>query len=151
VWTALFTFAWPIPRLTNWTAGPGTASLPTGAAKSDGQPYAIYPPFWVFANLYGQLGGGQVISVTTPSDLVVLGVRRDDVSPSRLTLWVTNPSETPYATTIQVTDFPTTTAHIEVLDNLSGNTPVEIKTSKGTPLIFEVVIPELSSYTVVVR
>lgn len=119
--------------------------------KSDGQPYAIYPAFWVFANLYGQLGGGQVISVTTPSDLVVVGVRRDDVSPSRLALWVTNPSETLYATTIQVTDFPATTAQIEILDNLSGNTPVEIKTSKGAPLIFEVVIPELSSYTVVVR
>ena len=105
----------------------------------------------MFANLYGQLGGGQVISATTPSDLVVVGVRRDDVSPSRLALWVTNPSETLYTTTFQVTDFPTTTAQIEILDNLSGNTPVEIKISKGAPLIFEVVVPELSSYTVVIQ
>lgn len=119
--------------------------------KSNGEPYAIYPSFWVFANLYGQLGGGQIISTTTSSDLVVVGARRDDVLPSRLALWVTNSTDTAYTTTIQVTSFPTTTAQVAVLDNLSSNIPIETTVAEGTPLAFDVMIPECSSYTVVVK
>jgi len=119
--------------------------------KSDGEPYAIYPSFWVFANLYGQLGGGQIVSTTTSSDLVVAGARRNDVFPSRLALWVINSSDTVYTTTVQVTSFPTNMAQIEVLDNLSGNMPVEILAAQGVPLTFDVVIPGRSSYTVIVK
>ncbi len=119
--------------------------------KSDGEPYAIHPSFWVFANLYGQLGGGQIVSTTAPSDLVVVGARRDDVFPSRLALWVTNPTDTVYTTTVQVTGFPTNTAQIEVLDNLSGSMPVEILAAQGVPLTFDIVVPERSSYTIIVK
>jgi len=119
--------------------------------KSNGEPYAIYPTFWVFANLYNQLGGGQIISTTSPSDLIVVGARQDEMSSPRLALWVTNPSDTVYTTTVQVTGFPTTTAQIEILDNLSGNTPIEIKAAEGSPLAFEIVIPARSSHTVVIR
>lgn len=137
-----------VDRLGGW-AGHGLFADWRGT-KSDGDPYAFYPAFWVFANLYGQLGGGQIVSTTTPSDLVVVGARRDDVLPSRLALWVTNPTNTVYTTTIQVTSFPTTTAHISVLDNLSGSVPIETIVVRGAPLAFDVVIPEHSSYTIII-
>ena len=118
--------------------------------KSDGEPYALYPTFWVFANLYGQLGGGQVISVTTTSDVVVTGVRQDTMLLPHLALWIVNPAQTAYTTTIQIPSFPAAIAHVSVLDNLGDNT-IETKVVEGTPLIFDIVIPERNAYTVVVK
>jgi hypothetical protein len=118
--------------------------------KSDGEPYAVYPAFWVFANLYGQLGGGEIVSVTAPSNLVAVGARRDDALPPRLALWMTNPTQTAYSATIEIASFPTTTAGVSVLDNLSGDT-MESLMVKGDPLVFAVLAPAHSSYTVVVK
>jgi len=119
--------------------------------KSHGEPYSIYPAFWVFANLYNELGGGQIISTTTTSNLVVVGVRRNDVPQSRMALWVTNPSTTRDNTTIQLDGFPTSVAQIEILDNLEGSSPIETRIAEGKPLIFDVVIPPQSSYTIIVH
>jgi len=137
-----------VDQLGGWT-GHGLFADWRGT-KSDGEPYALYPTFWVFANLYGQFGGGQIVSVTTTSDLVVTGARQDMMQPPRLALWIVNPTHTAYTMTIQIPSFPTAIAHISVLDNLSDNT-IETEMVEGTPLIFDIVIPERSAYTIVAK
>ena len=118
--------------------------------RSGGEPYAIYPSFWVFANLYGQLGGGQIVSVTAPVDLVVVGARRNDTRPPRLALWITNPTWTEYTATIQVASAHVPMASASVLDNLGGRTTETIAVG-SLPSAFDVTIPARSSYTIVVK
>lgn len=119
--------------------------------KSDGEPYAIYPTFWVFANLFGQLGGGQIVDTTSPSDLILVGARHDDPVAVRLALWITNPSDTAYTTTVQVTEFPVDVASVKMLDNLNSDAPMATIMATGKPLKFEIQIAERSSYTIVVE
>jgi len=72
------------------------------------------------------------------------------MQPPRLALWIVNPTHTAYTMTIQIPSFPTAIAHISVLDNLSDNT-IETEMVEGTPLIFDIVIPERSAYTIVAK
>jgi hypothetical protein len=138
-----------VDQLGGWT-GHGLFADGRGS-KSRGTPYAIYPSFWVFSNLYNQLGGGQIIHTTAPAGLVVVGVRRTSISPPRLTLWVTNPAVRAFDATFEVANYPGSAATVDILDNLGGNTPIVTQAAQGTPLTFMVRIPQRSSYTVIVR
>lgn len=118
--------------------------------KSNGEPYALYPAFWVFSNLYHFLGGGQIVQTTTPSNLVVTGVRKDDSTLNGLAIWLTNPETATYTTTVEIANFPHKEAQVEIIDNLGGNTPEKTFTAQGSPLVFELAVLPQSSQTILV-
>lgn len=97
--------------------------------KSNGKPYAIYPAFWVFANFYNEMAGGQVSGVAAPPDLEVAAARHQEPQHPCLVLWVTNPTQNAYSTQVEVTNFPLPEASVEILDNLAGNAPIGGQTS----------------------
>ena len=114
--------------------------------KTGGVPYAFYPAFWVFTNLYNQLGGAERVTASASSGLVTVAARRAGSAPS-LAIWVTNPSDTAYSLAVEVRDFPYNSARVLVLDNLAGIAPVANLTVQGSPLRFTVPLARRSSYT----
>lgn len=117
---------------------------------SNGQAYEPFPVYWVFANTYRELGGGQIISTTAPSGLTVVSARKDSETEARLAVWVTNSTTENYTTAFRVSNFPTRTARVQVFDNLAGDTPVETQVVNGEELTFGVNIPPQCSYLFVV-
>ena len=116
---------------------------------ANGQAYAPFPSYWVFANMYRELGGSQVVSVTAPSELAVVAARRGSGDSARLAVWVTNSTAANYNVQFQVTHFPTETVNVQVLDNLVGDTPIEIRAVSGPVLTLSLSIPAQSSRLVV--
>ena len=112
---------------------------------SNGQAYEPFPVYWVFANMYRELGGGQIVSTTGPPGLTIVGVRKDSETEARLAVWVTNPTTENYTITFRVNNFPTGTARVQVFDNLAGDTPVETKVLSDGKQVLELKSPR-SSY-----
>ncbi|MFX0204072.1 MAG: glycosyl hydrolase [Candidatus Hodarchaeota archaeon] len=118
---------------------------------SDGQAYEPFPAYWVFANMYRELGGGQIVSTTTHSDLTVVSTRKDSETEACLAVWVTNSTTESYATALRVNNFPTKGARVRVFDNLVDDKPVEIKVVSGEELTINVNISRQSSYLIVLN
>ena len=116
---------------------------------ANGQAYAPFPSYWVFANMYRELGGGQVVSVTAPSELAVVAARRGNGDSAQLAVWVTNSTAASYNVQFQVTHFSTEMVKVRVLDNLAGDTPIETSVVSGPVLTLSQNIPVRSSRLVV--
>jgi hypothetical protein len=117
---------------------------------ANGRAYAPFPSYWVFANLYRELGGGQVLSITAPSELAVVAARQGSGDSARLAAWMTNSTIASYSIELEVTNFPANTASFQIFDNLIGDTPVETRTVSGQTLILALSIPPQSSRLFVV-
>jgi len=134
-------------QLGGW-AGHGLFADSRGT-KSNGEPYGIYPSFWVFANLYNQLGNGQIVATTTTSELTMVAVRKDDIFGSQLALWITNSTSAHHDTSIQLGHFPASITQVKILDNLKGPTPIASDVIEAQLASFEIEIPPQSSYTII--
>jgi hypothetical protein len=117
---------------------------------SSGQAYEPFPAYWVFANMYRELGGGYIVSTTAPSGLTVVSARKDSETEARLAVWVTNSSTEDYTTALVVNNFLARTVQVQVLDNLAGDIPVEAQVLDGKELAIDVNISPRCSYLFVV-
>jgi len=118
---------------------------------SGGEPFAPFPVYWVFANMYRELGGGQIVSATAPSSLSVVAARRESGTGGHLGVWITNPTVEPYTTTVTVAGFATGTVQAQVFDNLAGDEPVETRVLGGPDIAVWVHVPSRSSVLLVLE
>lgn len=130
----------------NGWAGHGLFADARGS-KSNGNAYEPYPVFWVFANMYTQLGGGAIVQTMAPDILDVVAVRRDDADGAHFAIWVTNTSEQDISVTFAMESLPEGTLRGEIFNNLVGDTPFATQRFDGDE--FEMTIPGRSSYTYV--
>ena len=112
----------------------------------DGHAYEPFPVYWVFANMYRELGNGEIIKTTAPPDLTVVGARKGKLNEVQLALWLTNSATETRPATFRISNFPTKTALIRIFDNLVSDKPVEITQINGKELGFQAKIPPNSSY-----
>ncbi|MCP4373556.1 MAG: hypothetical protein GY797_36450 [Deltaproteobacteria bacterium] len=113
---------------------------------SDRKAYEPFPVYWVFANLYKELGSGEIVKTTTTDELTVVAARKSHKSKDRLAVWVSNYTKKNYTPLLRVSNFPANSARIKVIDNLVGDTPIENTVVEGKELSFKVNIPRKSSY-----
>jgi len=117
---------------------------------SDGQAYEPFPAYWVFANMYRELGGSEVISHTAPSGVIVLTTRRVVTDDVQAAFWVVNQESTALLDqSFALYNFPSQDATLLVYDNLVGPTPVLTVSLSGSPLVFTATLPARSSRTFV--
>jgi hypothetical protein len=134
-----------LPVLGGW-AGHGLFADWRGS-KSDGEAYALYPAFWVFANLFQRLGDGQVLQASFSGGLEGTAVRpagREDA----LAVWIVNPGTAPVATTIQAQNFPAREVRVDIIPALQGLEPVEQLFLKGDTIQFELMVEAESAVVV---
>jgi putative glycosyl hydrolase len=113
---------------------------------SGGDAYEPFPAYWVFANMYRELGGSRIVRVVAPRDLTVVGARKESGSETRLAIWVANTTTASYDVAFNVANFPGTAATVQVFNNLTGDAAVETRSVAGTELVFRAEIPRQSSY-----
>ena len=116
-----------------------------------GRRYKLFPSYWVFANVYRELGGGEIVATTSLPGLVVVGVRKTDRVGRKLAIMVTNPTQKNRTVKLQVKNFPTKNARVYVLNNLLSDKPVQVRPVSGKELIFKMALPPESSYMFVLR
>lgn len=117
---------------------------------SNGRAYEPFPVYWVFANMYRELGGGEIIKTTSPRGLTVVGTRKAKGDEIQLTVWVTNSTNRRYVVKIKMINLPIKTARVQVFDNLLGDRPFETKVLNGEEVTFDVNISQKSSYLFVI-
>jgi hypothetical protein len=116
-------------------------------SKSGGVGYAIYPAFWVFANLFQRLGDGQILQTSFSGGLEGTAVRpagRDDA----LAVWIVNPGTTPVSTMIQAQNFPASKVRVDIIPALQGLEPVEQRFLQGEGIQFELTLAAESAVVV---
>jgi hypothetical protein len=118
---------------------------------ADGVPYAIFPSYWVFANMFRELGGGQIVYSEAPSNIAVVAARKVSDTEDRLALWVTNSTSDDYESTIQVSNFSEDIAEVLIYNNLVGDTPINTRTVYGNPLNLSINIPAGTSFLFVFK
>jgi len=152
--------SWALPTL--WAAGIAPLQYPVSEWPLLGEPYNSMglfadwrggwerkPSYWVYANFFRFVGGGEVISHTAPSGLEVLATRRiiaDEVDEVQTAFWVINRGDTALIDqSFALYDFPRQEATVRVYDNLAGPSPVLTMTISGFPLVFTATLPAHSS------
>ncbi|MFZ6028830.1 MAG: hypothetical protein ACOYYS_14030 [Chloroflexota bacterium] len=115
-----------------------------------GQPYAIFPAYYVFANLYRELGGGQIVQTSAPPELAVVAARRDQARP-RLAVWVTNPATAGIPVTITAAGFPAGNEgiRVQVFDNLVSDLPIRFDHVGSAGPAYALNLPARSAYLIV--
>ena len=118
---------------------------------TQGRPYEPYPVYWLFANMYRELGSGQIVRTKSPHGLTVVGVRKGKATEAQLALWITNSTARNHSTLITVNNFPAKCVRLQVIDNLAGDQPIESVILSGEPLNFIAKISQRSSYLFVIH
>lgn len=113
---------------------------------SNGQAYEPFPVYWVFANMYREFGGGEVVNTTAPDGLTVVSARKNIQSRERLAVYITNTSTASYEVSLSINNFPSASAYLQVFDNLNGDMPFEIKTLSDVNEVIMINMPPESSY-----
>lgn len=109
------------------------------------------PAYWVYANFFGHVAGGEVISATAPPGVDVLATRRVTPGEARVALWVVNRAETALTDqSFSIYNFPGQRALLSVYDNLAGPTATFVAAIGGVPLVFTATLLAQSSQTFVV-
>lgn len=109
------------------------------------------PSYWVHANFFRFVGGGEIISHTmTPDNLDVLVSRRVISDVAQAVFWTVNRETSPLPDiAFTLHNFPASQATLQVYDNLTGSTPLVTETLYGDALVFTTTLPALSSRTFV--
>ncbi|MCP4537259.1 MAG: hypothetical protein GY832_08935 [Chloroflexi bacterium] len=160
--------SWALATL--WKAGIAPVQYPISEWMFLGEPYNSMglfadwrgdwvrePSYWVHANFFHTVGGGDVISHTAPSGVDALAVRRVVTGGVQAAFWVVNRGDAALADqSFVLYNFPQQEATLHVYDNLTGAEPVLTATvsgspflknghSDGTPLVFTATLPARSS------
>jgi hypothetical protein len=150
--------------VTLWEAGIAPLQYPISEWPLLGEPYNSMglfedwrgdwerkPAYWVYANFFGHVAGGEVISATAPPGVDVLATRRATPGGARVALWVVNRIDTTLADqSFAIYNFPEQRALLRAYDNLVGPTAASVATISGAPLVFTATLPARSSQTFVV-
>jgi hypothetical protein len=113
---------------------------------SDGQAYEPFPAYWVFANMYRELGSGQIVNTTAPTGLTVVAALKRKGTEVQLAVWVTNSTKEGHAAMFKVINFPAKDAKVQVFDNLASDDPIETKILHGEELAFNINICQRTSH-----
>lgn len=152
--------SWALPVL--WTAGVIPAQYPISEFPLHPEPYNSMglfedwrgdwerkPAYWVYANFFHHITGGEVISATAPPTIDILAVRRLTGEEAEVALWVVNRTDVPLADqSFAVYNFPGQEAVLHEYDNLIGPAPILTTTIAGSPLAFAATLPARSSLTI---
>ena len=150
--------SWALTTL--WEAGIAPIQHPISEWPLLGEPYNSMglfedwrgdwerkPSYWVYANFFHFVGGGEVISHTAPSG-DVLTARRIITDEVQATFWVVNRESTTLTDqSFALYNFPKQEATLRIYDNLVGPTPTLTTTVGGSPLVFTATLPAHSSQT----
>jgi hypothetical protein len=149
--------SWALATL--WEAGIAPLQYPSSEWIFLGEPYNSMglfadwrgdwlrkPSYWVYANFFHAVGGGDVISHTAPPGVDVLAVRRVVTGGAQAAFWVVNRGDTALVEQpFTLYNFPWPEATLRVYDNLVGVEPVLTATVSGSPLAFDATLPARSS------
>ncbi len=149
--------SWALATL--WEAGVAPLQYPSSEWVFLGQPYNSMglfadwrgdwerkPSYWVYANFFRTVGGGDVISHTAPSGVDLLATRRVATAGAQATLWVVNRGVAALADqSFALYNFPRQEATLRIYDNLLGAEPVSTATVSGSPLVLTATLPARSS------
>jgi hypothetical protein len=114
--------------------------------------WTIKPAYWVYANFYRHIAGGDPISTENTTPNLVLASRRDQTSTEpALALWLTAIRSEEFTCRLQIDNFPADIVQVAIYDNLQGDQPVEKIHLAGRPLVFELRFPSSGSFSVVVQ
>lgn len=107
----------------------------------------FFPAYWVHANFFRFVGGGEIIShTTTPDDLNVLVSRRVITDEAQVVFWTVNREASPLSDiAFTLYNFPASQATLHVYDNLTASMPLVTETLHGDLLVFTTTLPALSS------
>jgi hypothetical protein len=147
-----------------WRAGIAPIQYPISEWPSIGEPYNSMglfrdwrggwerkPSYWVHANFFRFLGGGEIIAHTAPPALDVLVSRRTDRSGTQVVFWVVHRGAQPLRqVSFALHGFPASRARVHVYDNLASSTALTTETLEGETLIFTATLPARSSRAFVV-
>ena len=143
-----------------WRAGIAPIQYPVSAWPLLGEPYNSMglfedwrggwtrkPSYWVHANFFRFVGGGEIIShMTTPDELDVLVSRRVVTDVAQVVFWTANRETSPLPDiAFTLHNFPASPATLHVYDNMTGLMPLVTETLHGAPLVFTTTLPALSS------
>jgi hypothetical protein len=117
---------------------------------SDGQMYEPFPIFWVFANMYREIGGGEIVKTVSTNGLTVIGARKvnGDV---KLSVWLTNSTKKRQTLILKVSNLPFTKGLLQIFDNLISDKPIGTKAINEGELNIFLDISQKSSYLFVFR
>jgi hypothetical protein len=143
------TYAGLPPEPAQW-AGHGLFADSQGT-HADGQPYAIFPVYYVFANLFRELGGGEIVGINGADTLPIVAARHANSDEPRLALWITNPTGSSHTYPLEFINFPVGTngTQISIFDNLESDQPFAFEYINGDPVNYTLTIPAESSYLLV--
>lgn len=144
---------------TLWRSGIAPIQYPISTWSLLGEPYnsmglfedwrggwAYKPSYWVHANFFRFLGGGEIISHTASAKLNVLVSRRFTAEKTQVVFWMVNREKLPLPNiAFALYNFPASRATLHIYDNLIGSTPLMTETIQGDPLIFTATLPARSS------
>jgi len=86
--------------------------------------WQIKPAYWVYVNFYNHFQNLELVSLTSPAEIPAIAGKADG---QRLAIWITNINDTSFEeTTIQVDNWEALNAQIQIFDNLSGSSPVDV-------------------------
>jgi hypothetical protein len=111
-----------------------------------GEPYKPFPVYWVFANMYRELGGCEIVQTTSPSGLSVVSARKKRENGAHLAVWIVNRAKEKSMVEVRVSGFPAGAVRVQTLDNLKGDAPIDSRRITGNKLTFKVDMPRESSY-----
>ena len=131
---------------TNQWAGHGLFADSEGI-NADGEPYALFPSYFVFANLFRELGDGDIVSIDAPEGISSVAARHSDSD--QLSVWITNPTPVDTTLGVIVTNYPQTKAQIEIFNNLVSDQPIRSVRVDGEYLAHVITLPENSSFLLV--
>jgi hypothetical protein len=89
------------------------------------QNWEIKPAYWVYANFYNNLPDRELVTITSPAGMP--GIAARGTTGQSLAIWVTNytfEKDGGGDVVLRVENWPFSSAQVQVLDNLSGSTPV---------------------------
>jgi hypothetical protein len=108
------------------------------------------PSYWVYANFFNNFHGAELVKMSSPEGMPGIAGRTGRMDDQRLAIWLTNGAFIKESAVLfRVENWETDTAHLEIINNLSGSSPISTRTlmaSEDRSLVFSYNIPPLSSF-----
>jgi len=108
--------------------------------------YKPFPAYFVFANVYREMGGGEIIRTGQIRGLTITGVRHNGGVGRKLSVLITNRGDASKAIAFRIRNFPAGRAQVKTFNILSSDTSTSTKTIKGDELALRIQVPRKSSY-----
>ena len=118
---------------------------------ANGIPYKPFPSYFLFANIYRELGGAKIVRTDSPKDLIVVGAKKTYGSKNKVVIFVTNPTSDQREIKFVMDNLPFKRMRIKLFDNLASYKPTRVIKTLDKELAFNAIFPARSSYLFVAQ